>query len=252
MILKDIKIFSQNVHKNNFIINIILKTQSSFNIIFIQKPSWFFIHAIPSLKNKKGKELIEVPNYPNWMIFSRNSSQINSSPRVITYINIRLSSLYFSLLKNIFNHRDISCVSFFNCSLVYFLINVYSDSSQSALKYLKNTEVNIGNTLIMTGDFNIRDNIWNLNFPHHSIHSNILFEVTDSLHLELSRPTKQVLTRYSDNQYDSNSVINLMFLRPESLEHNNYTIYPDWRLTSDHTPLTINISIFEKHIRTRK
>jgi len=59
-----------------------------------------------------------------------------------------------------------------------------------ALKYLKDTEVNIGNILIMSGDFNIRDNSWNLNFPYHSSHSDVLFEVTDFLHLELSRPTK--------------------------------------------------------------
>ena len=36
-------------------------------------------------------------------------------------------------------------------------VNVYSDLSQLALKYLKNTEVNINNVLIMTGDLNIRD-----------------------------------------------------------------------------------------------
>jgi len=35
-------------------------------------------------------------------------------------------------------------------------MNVYSDASHSALKYLKNTEVNIRNLLIMVGDFNIR------------------------------------------------------------------------------------------------
>ena len=39
MIFKDIKIFSQNVWKNNLIINMILETQFSFNIIFIQRPS---------------------------------------------------------------------------------------------------------------------------------------------------------------------------------------------------------------------
>ena len=33
-----------------------------------------------------------------------------------------------------------------------FLINIYSDSLQSALKYLKNTEVDIHNILVMTGD----------------------------------------------------------------------------------------------------
>ena len=36
-----------------------------------------------------------------------------------------------------------------------------------ALKYLKDTEVNIDNILIMTGDFNIRDSLWNTSFPHH-------------------------------------------------------------------------------------
>ena len=57
--------FSQNVHKNNFIINTILETQCVFDIIFIQEPSWSFIHSILSSKNKEGKELVEVPNYPN-------------------------------------------------------------------------------------------------------------------------------------------------------------------------------------------
>ena len=37
MIMKDIKIFSQNICKNNFVINTILKTQDAFDIIFIQE-----------------------------------------------------------------------------------------------------------------------------------------------------------------------------------------------------------------------
>jgi len=43
-----------------------------------------------------------------------------------------------------------------------------------------------------------------------------------------------------------------MFLRADSLEHDNYIIHPDWRLTSDHAPLTINISIFEENSQIRK
>ena len=89
-----------------------------------------------------------------------------------------------------------------------------------ALKYLKDTEVNISNV-------NIRDNSWNPNFPYYSFHSDVLFKVADFLHLELSRPIEQVSTRYSNNYQDSNSVIDLIFLRLESLEHNNYTIHPD-------------------------
>ena len=59
-----------------------------------------------------------------------------------------------------------------------------------ALKYLKDTEVNIGNILIMTGDFNIRDNSWNLLFLYYSVYQNTLIKVADFLHLELSRPTE--------------------------------------------------------------
>jgi len=44
-------------------------------------------------------------------------------------------------------------------------MNVYFNSSHSALKYLKDTEMNINNLLIMTGDFNIRDSLWDLFFP---------------------------------------------------------------------------------------
>ena len=87
----------------------------------------------------------------------RNASNYHDSPRVILYINIRLSQFCFSLQKDIFNHRDISCVYFFNNGSIYFLINVYSESSEIALKYLKNTKANINNILVMVRDFNIRD-----------------------------------------------------------------------------------------------
>jgi len=118
--------------------------------------------------------LVEVLNHPNWTTFSRNLSNTNDSPRVIMYINVRLSSFQFSLQKNIFNHRNISCISFFNCSSVYFLINIYSDSSQIALKYLKDTEFDINNVLIMIGDFNIRNSFCDSNILYHSIYSDFL------------------------------------------------------------------------------
>jgi len=159
MIIKDIKIFSQNIQKNNLIVNTILKTQFSFNVIFIQELSWTTIQSVPNSKSKEGEELVGISDHPNWLISFRNLSSAIDSPRVITYVNIRLSSLHFSFCKDIFNHRNISLVSFFNNNNTFFLMNVYFDSSQSALRYLKNTEANIHNILVITGNFNIRDNL---------------------------------------------------------------------------------------------
>ena len=65
---------------------------------------------------------------------------------------------------------------------------MYSDSSQLALKYFKNTEVNINNVLIMTGNFNIRDSLWDPLFPYYLIHSNILTDIANSFQLCISSP----------------------------------------------------------------
>ena len=158
MIFKNIKVFLQNIWKNNVIVNTILETQFNFNVVFIQELFWMTIHAILSSKSRDGEELVRVPNHPNWIVFANISSSIHDYPRVITYINIKLSSFQFSLCKDIFNYRDISLISFFINNNIFFFINIYSDSMQSALKYLKDTEVDIPNVLIMAGDFNIRNN----------------------------------------------------------------------------------------------
>ena len=152
------KIFSQNMQKNNLIVNTILKTQFEFDIVLIQELFWLTICTIPSLKSRDREELVGVPNYPNWLVFTNTTSNIYNYPRVVTYVNIRLSSLQFSLCKDILTHRDISLISFFINNNIFFLINIYSDSSQSALKYLKNTGVDIPNVFAMADDFNIRDN----------------------------------------------------------------------------------------------
>jgi len=91
--------------------------------------------------------------------------------------------------------------------------------------YLKDTEVNIDNILIMTRDFDIRDIFWDLSYLHHSSHKDTLFEIADSFHVELSKPTEFFPTRYSDNTQDSNLVLDLMFLHPNSMEHNNHSIH---------------------------
>ena len=65
MICGVLKLFSQNVHKNSLIVNIILETQTSFDIIFIQEPLGSIIQTILSSINSEGEELVSVPYHPN-------------------------------------------------------------------------------------------------------------------------------------------------------------------------------------------
>jgi len=62
-----------------------------------------------------------------------------------------------SLRKDIFDHKGISCFSLFNNGNIFFMINIYSDDDQAALKYLKDTKANLHNMLVMAEDFNIRE-----------------------------------------------------------------------------------------------
>ena len=79
----------------------------------------------------------------------------------------------------------------------------------------------------MTDDFNIRDSKWDLSYPFHSIHSNSLFDISDSFSLNISNPIEYIPTRYSNNDYNTNFVLDLVFLCPSSLEFNQHCIYPN-------------------------
>jgi len=126
MILKDLKIFSQNVWKNNFFINTILEINQNFDIIFIQEPLWTTIRTIPSSVNCEGIPLIGIPNHPNWLTFARELCSANNFLRVIIYVNVRLSSFQFSFRKDIINHKDILLAFFFNDNNIFWIIWIWS------------------------------------------------------------------------------------------------------------------------------
>ena len=79
-----------------------------------------------------------------------------------------------------------------------------------------------------------------------------MFIIADSFNLELSVPTNQVPTRYSDNSQEADSVIDLMFLRFSLNEINNHSIRLNWRLTSDYALLTVIVPIIKEHVQTKK
>ena len=68
------------------------------------------------------------------------------------------------------------------------MINIYSDDQQSALKYLKDTKVNLCNILVIAGNLNIRNSDWDFSYLFYSTHNNTLLEIADSFDLKLLFP----------------------------------------------------------------
>ena len=181
---------------------------------------------IPSLALGEGKVLVGTSHYSNWLSFTRPSSTQSDYLRVMAYINIRLFHFRFSLCRDIINHRNIILISFFSNNVCYSIMNIYSDAFHSVLKHLKDTEVNINNLIIMTGNFNIRDSLWDTSFPYHSLISNDLFIIADLFNLDLSISTNPIPTRYSDTLGVSDLVLDLMFLHSGSSKLNCHAIHP--------------------------
>jgi len=128
----------------------------------------------------------------------------------------------------------------------------HSDSSNTALKYLKDTKAHIDNVILMTGDFNIRDSLWDPSFPFYSSISDDLVLIADSFNLTFSNLTNPGPTRFSNMNGESNSIIDLIFLHYGSSKLDQYSIILESRLSSDHAPLSVIIPLFREVIQMSK
>jgi len=72
--------------------------------------------------------------------------------------------------------------------------------------------------------------------------------IADCLDLELASPINPGPTRFADNQHDSNSVLDLVFMNPNNSGFNKHILKSEIRLPSDHVPLFIEIGIKEENI----
>ena len=106
----------------------------------------------------------------------------------------------------------------------------------------------MNNVLIIIEDFNIRNNDWDLLYPHYLTYANTLKDITDSFNLELSTPIIQVSIKYANNSQESNLVIDLMFLCANEGEFDKHIISSDLCSLSDHASLSVNIIIKENFI----
>jgi len=100
----------------------------------------------------------------------------------------------------------------------------------------------------MTGNFNIRDNDWDPNYSHYSIHTKDLFTLAESLGLDLSPPLNPGPTRFADNLRNTNSVIDLVFINPNNPGFGQHFLHPELCRPLDHVPLIIEVGINETNI----
>jgi len=104
-----------------------------------------------------GNLLYGILNHLEWMLFICQDTTQENYARVATYINKRLARMRFALQLDIINHRDINVLAFYNDWDINYMINIYSNSNQTALQVLWQNMANMDNTIILIGDFNIRD-----------------------------------------------------------------------------------------------
>jgi len=72
--------------------------------------------------------------------------------------------------------------------------------------------------------------------------------IADSLDLELAMPINPGPTRYVDNQRDTNSVLDLVFMNPNNVGFNKHVLNLDICLPLDHIPLFIEVGINEENV----
>jgi len=125
------------------------------NIILIQEPPQFITKHVLSPTTMEGDPVHGYPSYHKWITFVRIPDYQDNILHAITYINKRLNKLQPMLRRDIINHKDINLVFLLINNRCSYILNVYSDNSQTATSFLQDHELNIKNILIMTGDFNI-------------------------------------------------------------------------------------------------
>ena len=147
--------------------------------------------------------------------------------RIATHVNKCLLKMRFTLHLNIVNYWNINVLVFHNNHGINFIINIYSDSDQTALHFLSWNIINLDNTIIMTGDLNIQDSNWDPNFHYHSIHTKDLITIANSLGLELSLFLNPSSTRFVDNPRNSNFVTDLVFLPSDNKGFGQHMLHPN-------------------------
>ncbi|KAF5357244.1 hypothetical protein D9756_006347 [Leucocoprinus leucothites] len=248
--ISSVRIYSQNVGRSYALVDTILESKKlDFEIIFLQEPLWNHIRKAPSTTNPEGDDVIGAPIHPEWLCMVRPTKPNDPRPRTLTYVHRRLLRMRPILRQEWVNHRDIQILGLFNQGNYIHLLNIYSDSSSSAINFLSTNFINIPNVIYMGGDFNCRSPEWDPSATYVPMSAITLTELADSLNLTRSSPTSLSPTHFSSIESHDDSVIDLIFCANNSTSH---IIDVNSRLPSDHAPLIMDLPIRPDYINYKK
>ena len=100
----------------------------------------------------------------------------------------------------------------------------------------------------MTEDFNTRDSDQDPNFYYYFVHTNNLITIANSLGLELFSPSNPGSTRYTNNPWNTNLVLDLIFLLSNNTGFGQHSLYSEMQKPSDYVPLIIEVGIKKVNI----
>ncbi|KAF5345868.1 hypothetical protein D9756_011193 [Leucocoprinus leucothites] len=248
--ISSVCIYSQNVGRSYALVDTILESKKlDFDIIFLQEPPWNHIQKAPSTTNPEGDDVIGAPIHPEWLCMVCPTKPNEPRPRTLTYVHRRLLRMRPILQQEWVNHRNIQILGLFNQGNYIHLLNIYSDSSSSAINFLSMNFIDIPNIIYMGGDFNCRSPEWDPSATYIPMSAITLTELVDGFNLTRSSPTSLSPTHFSSIESHDNSVINLIFCANNSTPH---IIDVNSRLPLDHAPLIMDLPIRPDYINYKK
>ncbi|KAF5359454.1 hypothetical protein D9756_003188 [Leucocoprinus leucothites] len=201
------------------------------------------------MTNPEGDDVIGAPIHPERLCMVRPTKPNNPRPRTLTYVHRCLLRMRPILRQEWVNHYDIQILGLFNQGNYIHLLNIYSDSSSSAINFLSTNFIDIPNIIYMGGDFNCRSPEWDPSATYVPMSAITLMELADGFNLTRSSPTIISPTHFSSIESHDNSVIDLIFCANNSTPH---IIDVNSRLPSDHAPLIMDLPICPDYINYKK
>ncbi|KAF9439635.1 hypothetical protein P691DRAFT_641508, partial [Macrolepiota fuliginosa MF-IS2] len=182
--ISGVRIYLQNICKNNFSTSVLLEQlKDSIDIIFLQEPPWSRIRSAPSMVSLEGDDIIGAPKHPDWVCMVRLPHLGEQHPRVMAYVHSQLSLMRPAIRPDLVDHCDIQIVSLYSKGEAFYFMNVYLDAQHTAIDLLSREVDHFPALTYMGGDFNTQSTDWDPGAATRPRSAKLLLELASDLGL---------------------------------------------------------------------